>query len=125
MDTALSPTALNDELKAMAAELCPPLQIHKEGEEGFELAGRKPVLQGKQKVEGHYFANTVIKPKDLRFYFFPIYTHPDDFQLSEALQKALKGKSCFHLKNLGEAERKELDVLMRHGVTLYQKEGLI
>lgn len=91
----------------------------------LEVAGTKEVMQGKQKVQGHYFASVIRKPKDVRLYFFPIYTHVDDFNISADLSKALKGKSCFHFKKLTSDLEKEINEMVTLGVNLYLKDELI
>jgi len=101
------------------------LKTNKESDHGLEMIGTFPVQQGKQNVPGHYFASTSLKPKDVRLYFFPIYTHPEAFKLSEALQKMLKGKSCFHINQLDDELTKELKQMIAQGVRLYKKDGLI
>jgi hypothetical protein len=101
--------------------------IVSDSEEKFEVIGTKAVMQGKQKVEGHYFATLIPKPKDLRFYFFPAYTHADEIKalMNETLTKFLKGKSCFHIKKVDDAVIENLKVIIDRGVNLYQKDGLL
>jgi hypothetical protein len=101
--------------------------IVSDSEEKFEVIGTKAVMQGKQKVEGHYFATLIPKPKDLRFYFFPAYTHADEIKalMNETLTKFLKGKSCFHIKKVDDAVIENLKVIIDKGVDLYQKDGLL
>ncbi|MEO0469507.1 MAG: hypothetical protein AAF206_07805 [Bacteroidota bacterium] len=114
--------SLHDLLKVHS----PLLQVRVHSDKNFEVAGTKTVMQGKQKVDGHYFASVMPKPKDIRLYFFPIYTHVDSFgPLSETLQKCLKGKSCFHIKKLTPEMETEIAELIKKGVTLYQKDQLI
>ncbi|MEJ1223136.1 hypothetical protein [Sediminicola sp. 1XM1-17] len=104
----------------------PPLRVRKDTPEEFEVCGTIPAMQGRQKVDGFYFASVVPKPKDIRFYFFPIYTHPKQFEpLSQAMQKCLKGKSCFHFKKMDQAMVHELNNMVSLGVQLYQKDKLI
>ena len=101
------------------------LQVRKETDTNFEVAGTIEVMQGKQKVDGHYFASVVPKPKDIRLYFFPIYTHVDHYgELSPELKKALKGKSCFHIKKLSPEMETEIAAMIAKGEDLY-KDGLI
>ncbi|MCB9235380.1 MAG: hypothetical protein H6581_27240 [Bacteroidia bacterium] len=115
-------TTLIDLLKAQV----PRLRIRMDGEKGFEVCGKKETMQGKQKVDGYYFATVVPKPGDVRFYFFPIYTHPQNYpSLSPELKKCLKGKSCFHIKKLDAAMEKEIGDMIQLGVDLYDKDGLI
>lgn len=102
-----------------------PLVISGDSSSNVEAKGTKEVMQGKQKVDGHYFASIVYKPKDIRFYFFPIYTHADDFSPSEELKKCLKGKSCFHIKKLSPELKSELSSMIDKGAKLYLESELI
>lgn len=104
---------------------CPPLKIRNNSDQGFEVAGTKEAMQGKQKVDGYYFASVVPKPKDIRLYFFPIYTHANAFTLSDELKKARKGKSCFHIKKISSQMEEEVKSMIALGVELYQKDELI
>lgn len=112
-------------LQQLFREQTPPLKIRKDNENVFEVAGTKEAMQGKQKVDGFYFGSVVPKPKDIRLYYFPIYTHPDQFDISEDLSKCLKGKSCFHIKKLSHELAAEIKEMIQLGVELYIDEGLI
>lgn len=104
----------------------PLLRIRKDNENVLELCGTKERMQGKQKVDGYYFGSVVPKPKDIRLYFFPIYTHPDAFlDISSELRKYLKGKSCFHIKKISPEIEQEIREMISTGVKLYEKEDLI
>jgi hypothetical protein len=77
-------------------------------------------------VDGIYFASIVPKPKDVRLYFFPVYTHKDEIgELTQNLQQALKGKSCFHIKYMDEEREKDLIDLFDRSVKVYQDAGLL
>ncbi len=124
MKTELSEIRLT--LQHLFKKHVPPLQIRKDNEATFELAGTKEAMQGKQKVDGFYFGSIVPKPKDIRMYYFPIYTHPESFvAISGDLRKCLKGKSCFHIKELTDRLKKEIDQMITKGVEIYKKENLI
>ncbi len=114
-------TTLKDMLHAQA----PALRIRHDEAEKFEACGTKEVMQGKQKVDGHYFASVIPKAKDIRLYFFPIYTHVDEFSISPDLKKFLKGKSCFHIKKLTPEVEEEVKGMIAKGVALYEDDGLI
>jgi hypothetical protein len=104
----------------------PPLRINKEMSEIFEVSGNKQAMQGKQLVDGFYFASVVPKPKDVRLYFFPIYTHPIFFDsISPELRKCLKGKSCFHFKKFSQELRSDIESMIAQGVKIYSQENLI
>lgn len=119
-------TEIQKTLKRLLSAHIPPLQLRKDEPGVSEFAGTKPGMQGKQKVDGYYFASVVPKPKDVRLYFFPIYTHVKEFEtISAALRKCLKGKSCFHIKKLDEELEKDIEAMVKKGVELYQQDALI
>jgi len=103
----------------------PALRVRHDEAKKFEVCGTKEVMQGKQKVDGHYFASVIPKQKDIRLYFFPIYTHVDEYSLSPEMKKCLKGKSCFHIKKLSEEMETELRGMIEKGVKLYENDSLI
>ena len=117
--------AIQTTLHNMLKSHSPALQIRVHTEKNFEAAGTIPAMQGKKKVDGYYFASVMPKPKDIRLYFFPIYTHASEFKLSDNLQKCLKGKSCFHIKKMDEDLQNEIEAMIGKGVELYKKDGLI
>jgi len=112
-------------LRGLLLKKVPVLRIRKEKADVLEACGTKEAMQGKQKVDGFYFASVVPKPKDIRFYFFPLYTHPQAFTLSLELQKMLKGKTCFHIKMLSETLEAELSAMVNYALKIYQEDGLI
>ncbi|MEZ4918259.1 MAG: hypothetical protein R2792_04050 [Saprospiraceae bacterium] len=113
-------------LREVLLKQTPPLQARVDTPDQLEMAGTKEVMQGKQKVDGHYFASIIPKAKDIRFYFFPIYTHATEFPpLSDSLKKALKGKSCFHIKKLDQDQLNEISQLVEMGVSFFERDGLI
>ena len=116
---------IENTLKELLRKQTPPLQVRIEKEGQFEVAGTKPAMQGKQKVDGFYLASVIPKPKDVRLYYFPIYTHVDQFHISDELRKCLKGKSCFHIKKVSPAMEKEIEEMINKGASLYEKDGLI
>ncbi len=117
---------ISEFLKACLKKQVPPLRINKEKEDVFEVSGTKSAKQGKQLVDGFYFASVVPKPKDARLYFFPIYTHPEYFEsISPELRKCLKGKSCFHFKSLSPKLKSDIQSMIELGVKIYSQENLI
>jgi len=104
----------------------PALRVTKDTGAVMEVIGTVPCMQGKQKVEGMYFGSVVPKPKDCRLYFYPIYTDPDRFtHISEPVRKYLKGKSCFHIKNVTDENKAEIEEMIALGVDIYKEKGLI
>lgn len=93
----------------------------------FEVIGTKTTMQGKKKVDGHYFSTLMQKPKDVRFYFFPAYTHPDEIKplMNETVTKFLKGKSCFHIKKMDASLEASIGKMIDRGIDIYQDKGII
>lgn len=118
--------SLNEQIRALLKKHIGVLKVSKENDTLLEVCGTIETMQGKKKVDGIYFASVMPKPEDVRFYYFPIYTHKDHFpDLSPALSKMLKGKSCFYLKNVDAAVLAELEDMIQLGIALYQKDGML
>ncbi|MBV7533500.1 hypothetical protein [Chitinophaga sp. sic0106] len=83
-----------------------------------ELAGRKyPEL---------YFAGVAAYDKYVGLYFFPIYSHPNEFTETPAsLRPLLKGKSCFHIKKAESQVLGDIKAMLDKGFEFYQAKGLI
>ena len=105
----------------------PTIKSKEDTAEKYEVYGTIEAMQGKKKVDGIYFATVQPKAKDVRFYFFPLYTHREEIidSLSDELKKALKGKTCFHIKSMSEAMSKEIEALVNTAIGLYQNDGLL
>jgi hypothetical protein len=104
----------------------PSLKINVETAEKFEVSGTVPTMQGKQKVDGIYFASIIPKQKDCRLYFFPIYTDVAAFtDISPALRKCLKGKSCFHIKKMDEELEKDIEAMIEKGIEVYRAKEIL
>lgn len=113
-------------LRQLFLETVPPLRIRKDLPGVLEVCGTKETMQGKQKVDGYYFGSVVPKPKDIRLYFFPIYTHPEAFaDLNPQLRKMLKGKSCFHITRLDTDLEASIRKMLKTGISCYQEDQLI
>ena len=121
-----NPIEIDLALRKLIKVHVPPLQLRKDDSSGLEASGTIPAMQGKKKVDGFYFASIIPKPKDTRLYFFPIYTHADQFEdIPLMLRKCLKGKSCFHFKSIDTELEKHISNMFKKGVLIYQKAGLV
>tara|TARA_B110001454_G_C12298989_1_gene258653 strand:+ start:85 stop:465 length:381 start_codon:yes stop_codon:yes gene_type:complete len=117
---------IQEKLISILKEYLGVLKITSDVKDKFEVSGTIKAMQGKKKVEGIYFSTVLPKPKDVRFYFFPSYTHKEQLgELPENLKKALKGKSCFHIKYLDDELEINLKKLVKKSVELYQSDGLL
>ena len=119
-------TEIRESLISMLKIHQPLLKITLDSFEKFEVTGTVEAMQGKKKVAGIYFSSVVPKAKDVRFYFFPIYTHAAQFkEIPPALKKCLKGKSCFHIKKMNQELEDSIKALIEKGIQIYKKEGLL
>ncbi|MFK8038557.1 MAG: hypothetical protein AB8B74_09730 [Crocinitomicaceae bacterium] len=117
---------IREKLVTLLKEHIGSLKVTSDTYDKFEVSGTIEAMQGKKKVDGIYFSTIVPKPKDVRFYFFPTYSHKEQIgELPENLKKALKGKSCFHIKQMDDELEKNLKTLIKKAVELYQKDGLL
>ncbi len=117
---------IRESLKEILESFLGPLKVRVDKLSNFEVTGTIEAPQGKKMVQGIYFSSLVPKEKDVRFYFYPAYTHPTEFEnLSERLQKFKKGKSCFHVKYLDEDLKEEIKQIIVKAIKVYQKDGLL
>lgn len=104
----------------------PSLKINAETAVKFEVSGTIPTMQGKQKVDGFYFASVIPKAKDCRLYFFPIYTDTEAFaDISPELRKCLKGKSCFHIKKMDAQLEQDIKAMINTGIEVYRAKEIV
>ena len=98
------------------------MDVRKNSASAYELYGKKTVEAYGRKVDGMYFGSIVLRKNAVSLYFFPIYTHPQEFKdVSKELRKAMSGKSCFQIKKddkklLGDAQK-----MLLKGKKLYKK----
>lgn len=126
MGMKTNPIDIDLALRALLKKHSAHLQYRRDDSGGFEAAGTIPTMQGKQKVDGIYFASIIPKPNDCRLYFFPIYTDVDAFtNMDPALRACLKGKSCFHIKKMDASLEASIGKMIDRGIDIYQDKGII
>lgn len=116
---------ISSKLKSILRKHDNVFRVTSEQPENFQVSGTIPTMQGKKKVDGIYFASVVPKPKDVRFYFFPLYTHKDQIDplLTDETRKFLKGKTCFHVRFLTPEIEENLQALTDKAVHLFQQDN--
>lgn len=110
-----------------ALEKCTPPMVVKKGSSGlsFELIGNKPVPYGYDKkiIPGMFFASVAQRKDSVAFYFFPSYMNTSLEEIAPSLYKCLKGKTCFHFKKEDQVNEKELNALLKKGMSAWKKAG--
>ncbi len=115
---------IRESLKNTLEDFLGPLKVRVNKPSNFEVNGTIEAPQGKKMVQGIYFSSIVPKEKDVRFYFYPAYTHPQEFEnISAVLKKFKKGKSCFHIKYLNEELETEIKQMVSKAIDVYRKDG--
>lgn len=86
---------------------------------------RNLVIEGRPRKEV-FFAGIRRQKSFVGFYYLPVYTEPGlGPSLAPGLLKLLKGKSCFHLKNLDGGLLDQLRDALNLGLDDYRKRGWV
>ena len=100
--------------------------IVSEGDDKYSLSTSKPISVNSKTQDGIFFAGLRELKGTVGFYFMPIYTDPELLSLVPvALQKSLKGKSCFNIKALTPEMKDGISKLMQLGIKQYKEKGWI
>ena len=108
-------------LKPLLAAYAPPF-IPKRDEPGYyDLWSIKNlVIEGRKRSE-IYFGAIIIQKSYVGFYFMPVYTDADLKPVfAPELLKLLKGKSCFHIRQMDERLLEQVRTALQDGFALYQ-----
>jgi hypothetical protein len=83
------------------------------------------VIDGRKRKEVS-FAALIIQSNYVGFYYMPVYTDVDlKSVFGPELLKLLKGKSCFHIKELNDLLEKQIIEALDLGYSLYKERGWI
>jgi hypothetical protein len=118
--------AVFNEVVSLLSKYSPPFEVRRDAKNGYHLWKTKPlVIEGRKRKEV-YFAGVIPQKSYIGLYYMPVYTDPERKSLFKPeLLARLKGKSCFHLKALDPALKKQIQVALDDGVTLYKERGWI
>jgi len=95
-------------------------------EKHFDLWSNKEfIFEGKIKKE-MFFASVEVQKNDVAFHFIPIYTNSNLIdELQPNLKSKLKGKSCFHFKNLNRELENEIADALEKGFQIFKQKDWI
>lgn len=117
-----------DELQSVLEKYSPPFTGRTNAvrnKRNYILVSEKEiVIDGRKKPE-MWFGGIIEQKGYIGFYYMPIYCVPNMRPLSPGLMKLLKGKSCFYVKQLTPALRKDIDTALKAGLTVYRKMGWV
>ena len=118
--------ALFDTLKPLLQAHAPPLTPQIDTPARYELWSVKPlVIEGRKRKEV-FFASLIIQKSYVGFYFMPVYVETELKGIFQPeLLRLLKGKSCFHIKQLDAALLGQIEAALKIGFELYQQRGWV
>jgi len=112
-------------LKNTLKKYSPPMVASRGSEQGFQLIGNKPVPYGSANkiIPGMFFAAATHAKNSVTLHFFPCYMNRSMLEVAPNLMKKLKGKTCFHFRKAEDVDEKELNALLKKGVSAWTKMG--
>lgn len=115
-----------NEIKKLMKVYEPPMNARVDIEGKYDLWSEKEIEAFGRKYDAMSFAAIIIQTGYVGFYFMPVYGKPEmkkDF--SEAFIKLLKGKACFHIKELNPGIKKDIQKALKIGFNGYKKLGWV
>jgi hypothetical protein len=114
------------QLKAILIQYAPPLTVSVDTDKRFDLVSKKAVVIDGRKRSEVFFASLIIQTNYVGFYYMPVYADPEQKQVfHDDLLRLLKGKSCFHLRQLDSTLTEHLTSAIAKGYRLYLERGWI
>lgn len=114
------------ELKKMMKKYEPPFESQFDLDSKYDLWSFKDLEIAGRKRKKVNFATIIIQSKYVGFYYMPIYTDTDLVEVFRPeLLKLLKGKSCFHIKELTPDIREQIEEALEIGYKLYKTRGWV
>lgn len=90
----------------------------------YDLWYEHPVEVDGRKRDSIYFCGIIIQKSYVGLYYMPVYTHEEAADLfGEDLMATLKGKSCFYIKELTPALKRQIKEALSIGLKLYRERG--
>ncbi len=110
--------------KDISAYACGNYTVKTDKPGHYELYyGKEVEIMGKQYAE-LCFAGLLIQKGYVGFYFFPVYVQEGlKSGLDPGLLKALKGKTCFHIKKQDAGLVKAIQKALKLGIAYYTSRG--
>ena len=113
-------------LKVLLERYENPLKPKFDLEDKYDLWSFKDIeIDGRRRKEV-YFAGLIIQSRYVGFYYMTVYT---DISLQSVfgpdLLRLLKGKSCFHIRELSPELISQIEEALKKGYDLYKKRGWI
>ncbi|MFL5811897.1 MAG: hypothetical protein ACJ749_20405 [Flavisolibacter sp.] len=109
-------------LKSILSKYAPPLTAVVNTDSQYELVLKKPIEIMGVKKSGMCFGSAKIQGSFVGLYLMHVYIKPERLQqLSPRLLKTLKGKTCFHIKQLDPEFIREIELAVEQGINFFKQ----
>jgi hypothetical protein len=113
-------------LRTILRKYEPPFVTRRDYGSRYELWSVKNVTIAGRKRKEVFFAALIIQSSYVGFYYMPIYAAKGLKKFfKKELLSTLKGKSCFHIKELNPVLVTQIAASLRQGLKLYRLRGWI
>jgi hypothetical protein len=118
--------AIFDSLKPLLKKYQPPLTPKADAPGSYDIWSVKDLVIDGRKRKEVFFAALTIQKSYVGFYFMPVYAEPEmKGVFAPGLLKLLKGKSCFHVRQVTPELRADIEAALAAGFRLYRERGWV
>lgn len=114
-------------LKKLMKKYEPPFNARVDIQGKYDLWSEKPVEAYGRRYDSMSFSSLIIQTGYVGFYFMPIYSEPAKLGklFKPELMKLLKGKACFHVKQLTPELEAQIRYALEVGYKEYKEKGWV
>ncbi len=117
---------LFDEIKALLAPYGKHFSPRRDEPGYYDLWSERDVVIDGRSRDSVYFAGLVVQKSYVGLYYMPVYTHGEaEALLGPDLMRLLRGKSCFHVRELTPQLRRQVEDALKLGLKLYRERGWV
>ena len=114
------------EIKKLMKVYEPPMNARVDIEGKYDLWSEKEIETFGRKYDAMSFVAIIIQTGYVGFYYMPVYAKPEmKKDMSEEFVKSLKGKACFHIRELNPQIKKDIQKALKLGFDGYKKRGWV
>lgn len=114
-------------IKTLMKPYEPPYNARVDIEGRYDLWSEKTIQAFNREYDAMHFAAIIIQSGYVGFYYMPVYGEPEKLKklLGEDLMKLLKGKACFHVKELTPLLEAQIKQALKVGHRAYKERGWV
>ena len=113
-------------VKALLEPYAKRLTVHRDEPGYYDLWSEKDLVIEGRKRHDVFFAGLIIQKSYVGFHFMCVYAEPGiKAVLGPQLLATLKGKSCFHIRELTPDLERQIEAALATGYRRYQERGWV